>query len=116
MEKQVLDIPVVVRRVVDAEQFEVKEPEPVELTAKHVSIISHRSETYLVIPLDEGFTLDGDRVKEDGYSEEHAKSMIIKYFGRDKKLSEEVWRRIIKKVNLGVKVMLTLDGMAIIEE
>jgi len=119
LEKVIPDIPVVVRRMVSAEQFKEPEAEPIILTAVKVAMISHRQDTYLVIPLDDSLpNLDGDSVKEEGYTESHSKAMVISYFGKDKELSEEVWYKVIKKVNLGMKVMLAVDssGTKIIED
>jgi hypothetical protein len=105
-----IQIPVVVRRIVDPEQFKEEEVKPVEITATRISIINHLPDTYLVVPLDESLpNLDGDRVREAGYTETHAKGMVILYFGKDKILAEEVWQKVISRANLGIKVVLVLN-------
>ena len=105
-----IQIPVVVRRIVDPESFKEEEVKPKEIMATRISVISHQQDTYLVVPLDESLpNLGGDRVREAGYTETHAKGMVILYFGKDKILSEDIWQKAISRANLGIKVVLVLN-------
>lgn len=86
-----------------------------ERVASRVNLISFRKGTYLLAPIGVGFSPpDGDSVREDGISEGNAKQTILSLFGSNAYLEPDLWARVIRSANAGVKVVLEVGEQPLI--
>jgi hypothetical protein len=108
---------VVVRRVIDPEDIKPIEEKPRIIAASTIAIISHLNDSFLVVPVDEYISIDGDNVRENGVDAETAKGIAVNMLALRERLGEaafqeylpifsELWDKAMELVKVGSKVLL----------
>ena len=110
---------VVVRRVIDPEDIKPIEEKPRIIAASTIAIISHLNDSFLVVPVDDLISIDGDNVRENGVDAEMAKGIAVNMLALRERLGEEafqaylptfneLWDKAMGLVLIGSKVLLSL--------
>jgi hypothetical protein len=116
---------VVVRRVIDPEDIKPIEEKPRIIAASTIAIISHLNDSFLVVPVDEYISIDGDNVRENGVDAEMAKGIAVNMLALRERLGEaafqeylpifnELWEKAIELVMIGSKVLLSFVNNRVI--
>ena len=116
---------VVVRRVIDPEDIKPIEEKPRIISASTIAIISHLNDTFLVVPVDDLISIDGDNVRENGVDAEMAKGIAVNMLALRERLGEEafqaylpefneLWEKAMGLVLIGSKVLLSFVNNKVI--